>query len=85
MNKKQITSILTWSTIALIVPILGQLFVDGWNWAAGEFVFAWVFFNLLGFSYVFVRSKVSNPSLKLIVGIVVILAFASVWVMLATG
>lgn len=85
MNKKQITTILTWSTIALIVPTLGQLFVNGWNWGPGDFLFAWVFFNILGLTYVFARSKISNPRIKIVAGIIVILFFASIWVMLATG
>lgn len=85
MKKEQKLKILKWSTIALLVPIFGQLFVDGWNWGAGDFVFAWVFFNLLGFTYVFVRNKISNPQMKIIAGVVVILVFASIWVLLATG
>lgn len=85
MTKTQILKVIKWSTIALIVPILGQLFVDGWNWGVFDFLFAWVFFNLLGLSYTFVTDKVANRSLKIVAGILVVLIFAAVWVMLATG
>jgi hypothetical protein len=85
MQKKQIIKIFTWSTVALIIPILGQLFVDGWNWGPGDFVFAWVFFNLLGLSYTFVTNKITHREGKIVAGIIVVAIFAFVWIMLATG
>jgi hypothetical protein len=85
MHKERIKKIAGWSTVALIVPVFGQLFVDGWNWGPGEFVFAWVFFNVLGLTYVFVTDKISRPRLKLLAGIAVVLSFAFVWVTLARG
>ncbi len=85
MKKEQKIKIIKWSTVALLVPILGQFFVEGWNWGPGDFVFAWVFFNLLGFTYVFVRNKISHPTIKILSGVGVILVFVSIWVLLATG
>lgn len=85
MKKKQITKILTWSTVALIVPAFGELFVDGWNWGPGEFIFAWVFFNLLGLACVFVTNKISDRRGKVVAGLVVFAIFAFIWVILATG
>lgn len=85
MNKKQFRSILICSTVALSIPILGQLFVDGWNWGVGEFVFAWIFFIALGSTYTFVINKITHRVWKLIAGIVVVAFFAFVWGMLATG
>lgn len=85
MKKKQVVTIITRSTVALIVPILGQLFVNGWNWGVGDFLFAWVFFNLLGLTYTFVGNHLHNKWQKIIAGIIVIGAFAAVWIMLATG
>lgn len=85
MQKKQIIRVVSWSTVALIIPILGQLFVDGWNWDAGDFAFAWVFFNLLGLTYVFVTNKITHRGGRIAAGVGVVIAFASVWVMFATG
>ncbi len=85
MTKEQIKKVIKWSTLALIVPIFGQLFVDGWDWGLGEFVFAWVFFNILGFTYTFVTNKINNRVLKIVVGVIVVLIFAFIWGMLATG
>ncbi len=85
MEKKQLISIIKWSTLALCIPVLGQLFVDGWNWGVGDFVFAWVFFNLLGVTYVFVTNKITNRNTRIVAGIVVVALFVGIWVILATG
>ncbi len=85
MQKKNITNIIYWSTGALIIPLLGSIFVDGWNWGLGDFVFAWIFFMLLGFTYSFTTHKITQPLYRTIAGVVVILFFTLVWVMLATG
>jgi hypothetical protein len=74
-----------WSTAALIVPILGQLFVNGWNWGLGDFVFAWVFFNILGITYTFVTNKIAHRGGRIAAGILVVAIFAFIWGMLATG
>ncbi len=85
MEKKQVIKIVSWSTVALIIPILGQLFVGGWNWGWGDFIFAWVFFNLLGLVFTFVTNKVSNRTSRIAAGSIVVVVFAFIWVMLATG
>ncbi len=85
MKRKQLTNIATWSTIALIIPVLGQLFVNGWNWGPGDFVFAWAFFNILGLTYTSVTGTIRNRRLKLVAGAIVVLIFVLIWVMLATG
>lgn len=85
MKREQIIKILTWSTVALIVPILGRLFVNGWNWGVGDFIFAWVFFNLLGFTYTFVTYKIVHRELKIAAGVLVVGIFTFIWIMLATG
>ncbi|MES2213950.1 MAG: hypothetical protein V4465_00960 [Patescibacteria group bacterium] len=85
MDKKKITHIGLWSAAALIIPLLGNSFVDGWNWSWNDFVFAWVFFVVLGLTYSFVTSKIADRTKRIIAGAGVVLVFAAVWVMLATG
>ena len=85
MKKKQVVRIITWSTAALFIPVLGQLFVDGWNWGINDFAFAWVFFNLLGLTYVFVTNKIKRRGMRLAAGAAVVAVFAFIWGMLATG
>lgn len=85
MQKKQVIRIITWSTVAIIIPIFGQLFVNGWNWGIGDFIFAWAFFNILGFIYIFVTNKVVNPTAKIVAGVIVTAIFVFIWIMLATS
>ena len=85
MEKKQIVTIIKRSTVALIIPILGALFVNGWSWGVLDFVFAWVFFNILGVTYTFVTNKIASRGWRIVVGILVIALFAFVWIRLATG
>lgn len=85
MKKKQAIKIIICSTIALIIPILGELFVSGWSWGPGDFAFAWIFFNAVGFTYTLVTNRITHRKSKIAVGILVIMIFAFIWVMLATG
>lgn len=85
MKRNQFIKILVRSTVALLIPVLGQVFVDGWNWGLGDFVFAWVFFNLLGITYTFFQNRISNKAWKIFAGLVVVGVFAFVWIRLATG
>lgn len=85
MKKEQIIRIVSWSTCALIIPILGQLFVHGWDWGLGDFAFAWVFFNLFGITYTFLTNKITHRKGKIVVGLGVIVVFVFVWAILATG
>ena len=85
MKRNHVVTILTRSTVALVVPLCGQLFVDGWNWGWGEFLFAWVFFNLLGFATTFVMHLIPHRKARLVAGAGVVLVFAYIWARLATG
>ncbi len=81
--KTPILKIMFWSAVALIIPLLGNTFVDGWNWRWNEFLFAWVFWVVMATTILFAIKKANRY--RVIVGTVIFLAFASIWVMLATG
>jgi hypothetical protein len=85
MKKQNFKNILLASTAALLVPLCGQLFVSGWHWTWHDFLFAWVFFNLLGFTYSFITRQIVNRTYRLLVGLAVIGFFATIWIVLATG
>lgn len=85
MQKKQFVSIIGWSTAALIIPLLGQLFLSGRSWSLGDFIFAWVFFNILGIVYTFATKNISHRGAKIAVSIIIIAIFAFIWIRLATG
>lgn len=83
--KNPILKIMFWSAVALIIPLLGNTFVEGWNWNWNEFLFAWVFFVVMSLAIRFAMKQVPNIKYRIPMGIAVFLAFAAVWVMLATG
>jgi hypothetical protein len=83
--KKTILKIMFWSAVALIIPILGNQFVEGWNWSLGDFVFAWVFFVIMSLSIRFAIRRAANPKYKVLIGTAVFLVFLFIWVVLATG
>jgi hypothetical protein len=85
MQREQMRNIVMWSTAALIIPILGQLLVEGWNWGWNEFLFAWVFFNIFGFTSVFITNKITHRIGKIAIAIGITAFFTLIWVMLATG
>ncbi len=35
----------------LLIPLVGSLTIDGWNWTASDFVLAWVIFAATTFAY----------------------------------
>lgn len=72
-----------WATVALIIPLLGNQFVEGWNWNWNEFVFAWVFWVVMATTILFVTRRVAKY--QVVIGTVVFLAFVAIWVVLATG
>lgn len=81
--QKSILKIMGWAAVALLVPLLGNKFINGWNWSWNDFLFAYVFWVVMATSILYATKQ--TPKYKMVIGIVVFLAFASVWVMLATG
>ncbi len=68
-----------------MIPLLGNQFVDGWNWRWNEFLFAWVFFVVMAMTIKFAMRKASGTRYRVAVGVAVFLVFAAIWVILATG
>ncbi len=71
------------ATGLLIIPFLGEQFIEGWNWTWHDFVFAWVFWVVMSFSIILAVQKSGRYKLIAVTG--VFLCFSAVWVMLATG
>lgn len=75
----------------LIIPLVLQLTIgtgidgQGWNWKPGDFVFAWVVWFGAGAAYEIFARRTTNPNRRLVIGIVVFLVLALIWVGAATG
>ncbi len=81
--KSVIIKIMGWALLALIIPVLGNTYVEGWNWDWHDFLFAWVFWVVMGTSIYHIARRCGRY--RWLVGILVFLCFAAVWAMLATG
>jgi hypothetical protein len=85
MQKRTIINIMLGAAVALLIPLFGNVYVNGWNWTWHDFVFAWVFFVILGLTYKFVTGKIAHRPQRIAAGAAVVAVFAFVWIRLATG
>jgi hypothetical protein len=68
----------------LLIPITGQLTVDGWNWTWHDFAFAWVVFAVTIFFFRFLVTRpVANLPYKAGAALAVLAGFLITWIDLA--
>lgn len=65
----------------LLIPLTGQLTVDGWNWTGSDFVFAWVVFSVTTFFFRFLVTRpMANLAYKAGVALAVLAGFLVFWI-----
>jgi len=65
----------------LLIPLTGQLTVDGWTWTWHDFVFAWVVFTLTTFAYrLLATRKAANLAYKAGAALAVLAGFLIFWI-----
>lgn len=65
----------------LLIPFVGNLTVEGWNWSWSDFVFAWVVFSITIFFYRFlVTRQVANFAYKAGAALAVLTGFLVTWI-----
>jgi hypothetical protein len=65
----------------LLIPLTGQLTVDGWHWTGSDFVFAWVVFTLTTLCYRFLVTRpLANFAYKAGVALAVMAGFLVFWI-----
>jgi hypothetical protein len=69
----------------LIVPMLGNLFVEGWNWGVFDFVFAGALLFGTGLAFEFVARQGGTRAYRVAVGIACVTGFALVFINAAVG
>ncbi len=65
---------------ALLMALMGNLFIEGWNWNPGSFVFAWVV--IAGATFVYKRvatSPAATLAYRLGAGLAVLAGFLITW------
>jgi hypothetical protein len=65
----------------LLIPLTGQLTVDGWRWTWTDFLFAWVVFSLTTFVFRFLVTRpMANLAYKAGVALAVLAGFLVFWI-----
>ncbi len=64
----------------LLIPLVGNMTVEGWNWTWRDFLFAWVVFAATALIYRFIATRtVANLAYRLGAGLAVAAGFLIFW------
>jgi hypothetical protein len=85
MQNKNILRIAIAAACILIIPLLGNTFVDGWNWGPFDFVFAFAILFGTGVTFELVARKCGATAYRAAVAIACVAGFLLVWVNAAVG
>ncbi|MFZ1484257.1 MAG: hypothetical protein WAS36_04575 [Candidatus Saccharimonadales bacterium] len=69
----------------LLIPLVGMMFSDDVQWSLGDFIIAGVLIAGTGFGFDILSRSTKNGKQKLVIGIVLGIAFLLVWAELAVG
>lgn len=69
----------------LVIPFIGNLTVEGWNWDTFDFVIMFILLYSAGLVYEYLASKTTNTTHRVTIATVVILGTLAVWAELAVG
>jgi hypothetical protein len=67
------------TALFLLIPLLGNTFVEGWHWKFGGFVVFGTFIFGLGLTYELVTRKVETIAYRVALGIALAAGFVLVW------
>jgi hypothetical protein len=71
--------------LLLLIPLLGNMFVEGWNWAPFDFIFAGILLFGVGLTLDFLARKGGSTAYRVAVAIACVTGFLLVWVNAAVG
>jgi hypothetical protein len=83
--RKNIINVSVIVGLILLIPLFGTLFIKGWNWGFGDFVFAFVLLFGFGLAIDFAARKISRPIYRCLAISAIVLTLMLVWIELATG
>ncbi|MES2748884.1 MAG: hypothetical protein V4606_00630 [Patescibacteria group bacterium] len=83
METKEYRRIFLVVCVMLLVPLLGSIFSDSFNWGVGDYLVMGALLFAVGVLIMFARKKISSPSKRLVVIGGVILLALLIWVELA--
>lgn len=85
MRKRNILRIAVITALLLLIPFLGNMYVDGWNWGLFDFIFMGALIFGTGMAYEFGSRKGGTTSYRVAVGIALFALFLLLWMNGAVG
>ncbi|MFT3870556.1 MAG: hypothetical protein QM715_19065 [Nibricoccus sp.] len=85
MTKKSLLTILLVPSFLLLIPLVANQTVDGFNWNPGAFIFLWVLLVGIGLAYKLVTNKTGSVAHRVATGLALATAFMVFWGNLAVG
>src|SRR4051812_39291321 len=80
MKKKDWLTVVLAPCPVLLMAVLGNAFVDGWNWHWNDFLFAWVVIAIATLLYrLMATNKAANLAYRLGAGLSVLAGFMVFW------
>lgn len=84
MQSKNYIRPLIGAAVILAIPAFCMIFrVEGWAWGPLDFIIMGALIYAAGLTYDFLALKTQNTEKKLLIGLVVFLVLAAIWVELA--
>ncbi len=71
--------------LILLVPLLGNMFADGWHWSLGDFVIMGALLFLTGLALSFASTKIVSPAPRLLACAIIVFICIAIWAQLAVG
>ncbi|MEX1997347.1 MAG: hypothetical protein WEA04_01580 [Candidatus Andersenbacteria bacterium] len=79
MENKRLARIALVVGLLLLLPLFGNIFIDGWNWSFGDFLVMGSLLFGTGFAIDLAVRKIANSVHRFIVIIAILLAFLLIW------
>lgn len=76
---KSITRVALVTLAILIIPLLGNIFVDGWNWDWFDFVWAGGLIFCFGLAIDFAARKITKPFWRIFIIFSIVILFLAIW------
>ncbi len=84
MKRKDYLIVAVVPSALLLLPLIGSLTVEGWNWTWHDFLMAWVVFGVTTLFYRFLATRpVANRAYKVGGALAVVAGFLITWITLA--
>ncbi|HLA03622.1 MAG TPA: hypothetical protein VJ065_00120 [Patescibacteria group bacterium] len=78
-SNKNIVRIAIVVGLILLVPLLGNQFIDGWNWTLGDFIVIGVLLFGTGFAIDFAARNLTNPVHRSLAVIAIVAMLLLIW------